>query len=241
MDRIISTLEAKISYHRKALSTQDEYVRHRYDMDIETANRVEDLKVEGLLVDQERVTKKMEMESKFEHHTLEFLLKKKACLESEKKEWVDRYDLEVGSVSGQINQLHTKLDQINEQKRIADQRYEDFARRIEAIRNHRHHQKMQVLFGTAATIIQAIWRGYIVRKRLPQAFQKRFMKRKDLKIDISSTTSPSIASPGPGQTEFSSPSPAKDGKRRRKKGQDTQRHSKASHSSPSPGPKNIIF
>eukprot|EP00002_Diphylleia_rotans_P037376 TRINITY_DN8345_c0_g1_i2.p1 TRINITY_DN8345_c0_g1~~TRINITY_DN8345_c0_g1_i2.p1 ORF type:complete len:198 (+),score=43.22 TRINITY_DN8345_c0_g1_i2:66-659(+) len=132
-----------------------------------------------------------ELEQKNEGYVTEYLRKKKTSLDEEKKQWTDKYDQEMAQKVGQINQLKQRLDGIKELRTVAEHKYEDYARRIEAIRGHRYRQKMLVLFEKAATVIQAAWRGYSVRKMLPVAFRRRFLRKREKKIEQHTPQNPS--------------------------------------------------
>eukprot|EP00002_Diphylleia_rotans_P037377 TRINITY_DN8345_c0_g1_i3.p1 TRINITY_DN8345_c0_g1~~TRINITY_DN8345_c0_g1_i3.p1 ORF type:complete len:130 (+),score=13.12 TRINITY_DN8345_c0_g1_i3:66-455(+) len=100
-----------------------------------------------------------ELEQKNEGYVTEYLRKKKTSLDEEKKQWTDKYDQEMAQKVGQINQLKQRLDGIKELRTVAEHKYEDYARRIEAIRFvlfsvllHRRNQAQSAM----STRIQAI-------------------------------------------------------------------------------------
>uniref|UniRef100_A0A8C1Z2M3 Dynein regulatory complex protein 10 n=1 Tax=Cyprinus carpio TaxID=7962 RepID=A0A8C1Z2M3_CYPCA len=95
------------------------------------------------------------------------LQKKKYKEETEIENWIQKYDTEIGEKQVDINLTFTYLRVLEEHSAVLDLEYSQIMEeRQEAQKQREQQEREREMQSQAATVIQAHWRGFCVRKAM---------------------------------------------------------------------------
>ncbi|XP_030074392.1 dynein regulatory complex protein 10 [Microcaecilia unicolor] len=125
-----------------------------------------------------------------EHREVELALrKKKFKVETEIENWIQKYDLDMGEKQEELEQVETvyaeekaELKDLQEKLELLEQEYFQVKEEQELAQKKREEFEKELAARTrAATLIQAFWKGYLVRRVLRSKRKGRKGKRKGKK------------------------------------------------------------